>query len=113
MAFGGRLDAATSSGLAETRVYGGGFAPGQDFRNFVLAERIPHLPGARCREHAGLFDSDDESGNAKALSLCAECPALDACEEWLERLEPYQRPRGVVAGRVIRNKGHIGKRRVS
>ena len=94
MAFGGRPDIVYSGGLAENRVYGGGFAPGTDLRSFVLAERIPHLPGARCRGHSELFDerpADDPYWDAvteRALAVCASCPALGPCEEWLRRLEP-------------------------
>lgn len=115
---GGRLPVVSSSGLAETRVYGGGFAPGREIRDFVLKYRIPHLPGARCRGHGELFDehpTDDprwKQTTERALAVCASCPALGPCEDWLRRLEPYQRPRGVVAGRIIRDKGHIPRDRM-
>jgi WhiB family transcriptional regulator, redox-sensing transcriptional regulator len=117
MSFDGRPETVSSSGLAETRVYGGGFAPGTDLRDFVLKERIPRLPGARCRGHSELFDeppADDPYGDAvteRALAVCASCPALGPCEEWLRRLEPRERPRGVVAGRIIKSRGVITKDR--
>ncbi|BBY67560.1 hypothetical protein [Mycolicibacterium helvum] len=81
----------------------------------ALIAGIPDLPGARCKGKADLFEatvgvrpvdgrpSRDELENARseALRLCETCPALDACEAWLDGLRPTRRPRGVVAGRVV------------
>jgi WhiB family transcriptional regulator, redox-sensing transcriptional regulator len=84
---------------------------------FYLKERIPHLPGARCRGHSELFDerpADDPAWHAvteRALAACASCPALGPCEEWLRKLDPPERPRGVVAGRIIKSRGVITKDR--
>src|SRR4051812_23298034 len=116
MAFGGRSGTVYSSGRADSLVYGGGFAPGADLRTFVPKERIPHLPGARCRGHSELFDErpadpDEIRLTERALAACASCPALRPCEEWLRKLEPRERPRGVVAGRIVRSKGVITKDR--
>jgi hypothetical protein len=64
-----------------------------------------------------LFDerpADDPYRDAvteRALAVCASCPALGPCEVWLRRLEPSERPRGVVAGRVIKSKGVVTKDR--
>lgn len=73
---------------------------------------VPTLPGARCRGRHHLFD-DGRQGedidvvntrHSQALQLCAGCPALERCADWLETLSPSQRPLGVVAGRVFRPK---------
>lgn len=116
MTSGGRPGVVYNSGLAATQVHGGGFAPGTDLRDFVLAERIPHLSGARCRDLAGLFDEhpNDAAGvrlTERALAICASCPALGPCEDWLRRLDPPQRPRGVVAGRIVKSTGRVTNNR--
>jgi hypothetical protein len=78
----GRSDVVYSSGRADSLAYGGGFPPGADLRAFVLKERIPHLPEARCRGHSELFDerpADDPYRDAitkRALAVCSSCPAL-------------------------------------
>jgi WhiB family redox-sensing transcriptional regulator len=66
----------------------------------------PSLPGARCRGRHHMFDAavrEDptvvEQRHAQALDLCARCPWLDRCADWLESLPKRQRPLGVVAGR--------------
>lgn len=69
----------------------------------------PVLRGARCRGRHYLFDpqegrESDETANARhlqALGLCERCPALSACQAWLDSLPRSKRPCGVVAGRVI------------
>ena len=38
------------------------------------------------------------SARTQALAICASCPALDACRDWLARIPPSQRPAGVMAG---------------
>jgi hypothetical protein len=67
----------------------------------VLAD-MPRLDGAACAGHFGLFDSDDCDDLAYALTICQECPALDACAQWLVSLPKSCRPEGVVAGIVNR-----------
>lgn len=69
---------------------------------------LPDLAGALCVGRSGLFDSPEpgadrelaEYQKARALSLCARCPVLDACTEWLNSLPKSKRPSGIVAGRT-------------
>lgn len=70
----------------------------------------PRLPGASCRGHAQLFDrtilrrghqKDARQARTAALSICHDCPALDHCRAWLDRLPPDERPIGVVAGQLV------------
>lgn len=71
---------------------------------------VPALPGARCRGRHHLFDArlageDVDVANARhsqALELCAGCPALSRCEEWVDSLPPSRQPAGIVAGRLCR-----------
>ena len=71
---------------------------------------IPALPGARCRGRPHLFDAkragEDadvaSARHAQALALCAGCPALTRCEEWIDSLPPSRQPAGIVAGRLCR-----------
>ena len=70
----------------------------------------PRFPGARCRDQWRLFDTaaagrslprvQVAQAQARAIALCRGCPALQACAAWVDGLEPWQRPRGVVAGRL-------------
>ncbi len=70
--------------------------------------RAPVLPGARCRGRHHLFDTADSredpdvaiQRHSQAVELCARCPSLTRCEDWLDSLPNNQRPLGVVAGRV-------------
>lgn len=81
---------------------------------------VPVLSGARCRGRHALFDPQhgsepDEIAQARhrqALALCAHCPALAACQWWVDSLPPRRRPRGVVAGRIIAEP-KPGKRKAS
>lgn len=69
----------------------------------------PDLKGAMCVGKWKLFDpacrgegtEKAAERHAVALELCARCPALARCREYVDSLKPSQRPRGVVAGRVI------------
>jgi hypothetical protein len=64
---------------------------------------IPALPGARCVGRSDIFDQYDCPASVElATSICDSCPALTACERWLDGLRPAQRPVGVVGGRVNR-----------
>ena len=78
----------------------------------TLLEDLAHTPvlrGARCRDQYQLYDRTI-SGSAtarevrqarrEALRICEHCPCLQACADWVDSLEPWQRPRGVVAGQV-------------
>jgi hypothetical protein len=68
----------------------------------------PTFPGCRCRGKHHLFDEAAkhepadvvEARHAQALALCAHCPALQRCSDWVDSLPPRQRPLGVVAGKV-------------
>ena len=73
-----------------------------------LAATTPRLRSASCRGQHELFDRTRvRSGQglhlarAEALAVCAGCPVLEQCRAWLDALPPRQRPRGVIAGRVI------------
>jgi len=79
-----------------------------------LAAATPRLPAARCAGRWELFDATIEAATtgtggaaelaarrAEALRLCAGCPELDPCQQWLHSLPPKVRPLGVVAGTVI------------
>ncbi|MGV0740331.1 hypothetical protein ABQF35_28630 [Mycobacterium syngnathidarum] len=82
-----------------------------------LLAGVPALPGSRCKGRADLFErcvaehgrTQYEAHHARtaALRLCAECPALDPCRSWFNGLRPAQRPRGVVAGQIVRADGRI------
>lgn len=69
----------------------------------------PPLRGAACTGKWGLFDprpsGESEKAAAerhqKAVELCAGCPALAACQAWVEALPARERPLGVVAGRLV------------
>lgn len=88
----------------------------------ALLEGIPALLGARCKRRTDLFErttgedraanrtTTEELDNARreALRVCTNgCPTLDTCRAWLSALPAAQRPRGVVAGQVVRSNGHI------
>jgi WhiB family transcriptional regulator, redox-sensing transcriptional regulator len=72
---------------------------------------IPHLNGARCRSHAGLFDQtiagepgdwfgdDLRYARKAAQAVCASCPVLAQCDAWVQSLPRRQRPLGIVGGR--------------
>ena len=75
----------------------------------------PNMPAARCATDHGwqLFDRTIEgncrgvggsenlaAARAQALRVCANCPELQRCRAWFDRLPPSQRPQGVCAGRL-------------
>ena len=68
------------------------------------------LPGAACVGRWSLFDppargeppATTRQRHTQALAICAACPALDRCKDWVDQLPPNQRPPGVVAGTTIR-----------
>jgi len=81
----------------------------------VLAElaAAPNLTAAACAGQWDLYDRTDQAtatgpagaeevaqARAEALRICAGCPELDPCGNWLDSLPPRQRPLGVVAGRI-------------
>lgn len=67
----------------------------------LAAINTPNLASAACRGRHELYDSHDPSDVASAQRICAGCPALQACKQWVEtspqRLHGY-----VVAGQVQR-----------
>ena len=69
------------------------------FTRIVLLD-TPHLDGAKCRGHWQLFDRhthndpNREIDEAIAVQMCATCPALLPCKQWLASLPPYLRPAG-------------------
>lgn len=68
-----------------------------------LRAGIPRLPGAKCKGRSHVWDEVDDPALVEyAIHQCEGCPALTACQRWLETLRPAQRPHGVVAGRVNR-----------
>jgi hypothetical protein len=77
----------------------------------ALAGSTPRLPGAACRGRYELFDTAAGQfgyrmfqARAEALAVCAGCPVLRECRQWLDS-QPPGRVRGVCAGTVI-NSGH-------
>jgi WhiB family transcriptional regulator, redox-sensing transcriptional regulator len=87
-------------------------------RMAALVASLPDLDGAACAGEYALFDStipgwgevtgkparrhELDNARAAALRLCAACPALDDCRVWLDGLRPSRRPRGVIAGQVVK-----------
>jgi hypothetical protein len=67
----------------------------------------PRLSGAACKGRSDLFDwhplSDPhrEADLETALQLCASCPALSQCKQWMAGLERAERPLGVMAGVLV------------
>ena len=84
-----------------------------------LLAGLPNLPGAACKGNAALFEAtidehgkptsatDIEHARAAALRTCAGCDALSRCRAWFDGLKVVQRPRGVIAGVVVRADGRI------
>jgi hypothetical protein len=72
--------------------------------------QTPRLPDAACRGQWELFDTAAGGrslprtkviqARRDALELCHDCPALQACRDYIDNIQPYLRPRGVVAGRL-------------
>jgi WhiB family transcriptional regulator, redox-sensing transcriptional regulator len=78
---------------------------------FAELAGAPRLPGARCRGRWELFDyagypphgvapHDIDYARQAALNVCASCPALQSCRDWIQTLPPELRPLGVIAGRI-------------
>jgi hypothetical protein len=57
-------------------------------------------------QEAGECEFDAEQRHAAALELCAQCRELDQCRQYVDALPPRRRPRGVIAGRVVREPTH-------
>lgn len=83
----------------------------------------PSLPGAKCRGRHRLFDpkaefdpeppEHTEQRHRQALALCAECPALARCADWVDSLPRSKRPSGVVGGRVNNSKPRMPSKTIS
>jgi WhiB family redox-sensing transcriptional regulator len=70
----------------------------------------PNLAGAACVSHVDLFDATVARGragqlHAQAIAVCAGCPALAQCADWISHLPAGQRPYGVIAGRYWSQRG--------
>jgi WhiB family redox-sensing transcriptional regulator len=61
---------------------------------------VPRLPGAACRDHPELFNSDDADDQGAAVAICRVCPALPQCRAWVSALPRACRPIGVVGGTI-------------
>lgn len=69
---------------------------------------IPNLDRALCKFRHHLFDeaqpgesdTDVERRQAFALRLCAACPELQRCRDYLDSLPPAKKPGGVIAGQI-------------
>lgn len=72
--------------------------------------KVPSLPGAACRHKSHLFNEAEpnepaeqvQQRHTQARQLCAGCPSLKPCGDWLATLStPSRRPTGIVAGRLV------------
>lgn len=74
----------------------------------AIASSVPRLPGAKCREYVDLFDRTGQRGDGmyaarrEALAVCGSCVALARCRAWIDSLPESERPRGIVAGQLVR-----------
>ena len=79
---------------------------------FAELAAVPRLHGAACAHDdvRELFDRVGRPGQRTAanaaLALCAGCPVLAACREWIEGLPADERPSGVVGGVFIKQPRH-------
>jgi hypothetical protein len=70
----------------------------------------PNLPGAACVAEREPFDAcidppagrAHDDGYARAIQVCARCPALQDCRRWVTSLPMSRRPHGVTAGLIRR-----------
>jgi WhiB family redox-sensing transcriptional regulator len=76
------------------------------------ATNFPRLTNPACDGHWWLFDQtipeasgptppEVQQARRTCIELCAQCPALDSCRQWVRSLPHNKRPEGVVAGLVI------------
>ncbi|MGE5697105.1 MAG: WhiB family transcriptional regulator [Candidatus Sericytochromatia bacterium] len=65
-------------------------------------------PAARLLFDAAPVDAEAEE---EALWACSNCPALQACREWVLGLSEWRRPAGVVGGLVIGSSGRVRRYR--
>ena len=50
-------------------------------------------------------DEDYDHLTASAIAQCQRCPMLQTCGDWLDSLQPWQKPTGVTAGRLRKERG--------
>ena len=92
-------------GEARDRAHTDGMTDWQSLAQWAAA--APQMSGAACKGRSGLFDwhplSDPhrEADLETALQLCAGCPVLSECRQWVASLEWWQRLTGVVAGALV------------
>jgi hypothetical protein len=83
---------------------------------FAAIAAAPRLPGAACVGKHAIFDlrdadaPDRPEAEAEALTLCAACPALTACQAHFDGLPDRLRPTGIVGG-VVRRPAAPGRPR--
>lgn len=78
----------------------------------AIVSSTPDLPGAACArpENRALFDATTGKAAgrpgtyAKAIQVCASCPALLQCRSWIAGLPPLKHPVGVTAGVIRRSR---------
>ena len=56
-------------------------------------------------------DEDYDHLTASAIAQCQRCPMLQTCRDWLEALPARDRPFGVTAGQLRRERSARGSRR--
>lgn len=64
----------------------------------------PRLTEAACRGLHWMADLDTNSPAEtvdRAESICRSCPVLQQCAQWIDQLDPWDRPSGYVAGRLL------------
>jgi WhiB family redox-sensing transcriptional regulator len=69
-----------------------------------LAASIPELPGCRCKGRHDIWESDDPALVEFAINQCRTCSALHNCSSYIDSLKPSQRPLGVCAGKLRRER---------
>jgi Transcription factor WhiB len=91
--------------------------PSQSWRSFLRRRRRRRQVKRRGHSAATIAALISASSTAvyrsvvaieAALQVCAACPVLARCREWVLSLRPAERPTGVVGGLVI---GWRGRRR--
>lgn len=77
----------------------------------AILQGTPYLDGASCRGRAEVFDAALIEGQgarpegraaarAAAKQICAGCPALAQCADWVRATPEGRRPAGIIAGRT-------------
>jgi hypothetical protein len=66
------------------------------FTETVGPDRVGGEPEAMAE-----FERMCSNARVVALQICQSCPALQPCRQWFDSLPAPQRPRGVIAGRLV------------